>query len=248
MDRKWLALSAAALLVSSGGIGVAAIPDSDGTISACVSNATGAVRIIDPAKSGVAGRCITTPEPHRETALTWNHAGSPGPAGPQGEQGPPGPQGEQGPPGPAGTDAISLDALHLSDCREGKGRVHVRYSLEAGRVVPFLECRSKTAATVTIEVRSGSSGLLNQPPPTPSGSVMSDGLGATCVGPSQDESTTVCSYPLDDGAPLRITGVNLVSGGIQVTSSASGQVCGTSLVCDLLVENGLRVRVQGRDA
>jgi len=67
----------------------ASMPNADGTISGCVNDATGVVRIIDTAKPGTLGRCISAGV-LRETALAWNvagRAGAPGPAGPAGPAG-----------------------------------------------------------------------------------------------------------------------------------------------------------------
>ncbi|MBE2317004.1 collagen-like protein [Solirubrobacter sp. CPCC 204708] len=85
------------------GIAYAAIPSGDGTIHACMLKEVGTIRLIDPGKSGLQGKCSGL-----ETKLTWNQKGQPGPAGPQGEPGPrgetgaAGPQGATGPAGPQG--------------------------------------------------------------------------------------------------------------------------------------------------
>jgi hypothetical protein len=72
-----------ALVAATGGIAVAAIPDEDGVISACVA-ADGTVRVIDPDSSDPKRRsCKST-----ETALSWNQKGQPGPTGAPGPQGP----------------------------------------------------------------------------------------------------------------------------------------------------------------
>lgn len=68
---------------------------SDGSLNACVTKTSGAVRMVRAPT-----RC------HRdETLVSWNvqgPAGVPGPAGPKGDSGPAGPTGDPGPPGPAG--------------------------------------------------------------------------------------------------------------------------------------------------
>jgi len=86
LPRKvWLSLGVlAAVLAAAAGIGYAAIPDSDGTIHACMLNASGTVRLIDPSGSSNDLRSHCT---KLETALKWN------------QQGPPGAPGAQGPPG-----------------------------------------------------------------------------------------------------------------------------------------------------
>ena len=102
----WGTVAAVALIGS--GAASASIPSSDGTFDGCVNNATGVVRVIDEAKSGNLGNCITTgPSVLRETAISWSQTGPqgmPGAQGLPGAQGEPGPQGIQGPPGPAGPE------------------------------------------------------------------------------------------------------------------------------------------------
>jgi type VI secretion system secreted protein Hcp len=86
-----IALPTIAALGAGAAVGVAAIPDADGTVHACVTTATGAVRIIDSATTTTCGA--------GEQAVTWNQQGPqgpPGPAGPQGDQGPRGATGDTG--------------------------------------------------------------------------------------------------------------------------------------------------------
>jgi len=109
-----IVVTAAALLFALAGAAWAAIPDSSGQFHGCVNSRTGVLRIIDPAKTGFAGQCIT--QEHAETAITWNQTGpqgpaglqgpkgdtgAPGPQGPKGDTGSQGPQGAQGPAGPS---------------------------------------------------------------------------------------------------------------------------------------------------
>ena len=72
----------------------ATVPSPDGTISACRHAVTGELRVIDVD----AGQSCQS---RLELPLTWNQAGSPGPAGPAGAQGP------AGPPGPGITDTVA---------------------------------------------------------------------------------------------------------------------------------------------
>ncbi|MEO5899268.1 MAG: type VI secretion system tube protein Hcp [Ilumatobacteraceae bacterium] len=99
----------------------ASVPDSAGTFQGCVGNLTGLLRIVDPAKPGTAGHCVTGPGLLRETPISFGSEGAPGPVGPSGDtgpagatgpagpqgapgsQGPAGPAGGQGPQGPAGS-------------------------------------------------------------------------------------------------------------------------------------------------
>src|SRR3954453_23066753 len=78
------ALPTVAALGAGAAVGVAAIPSADGTIHACVTTATGAVRIID-AEAGATCTAGT------ETNLVWNQTGPAGPAGPARPPGDPGP-------------------------------------------------------------------------------------------------------------------------------------------------------------
>ena len=115
------------VLAASATIVTASVPDANGTISACVNDRTGVVRIIDSAKPGLLGRCISSGL-LVETGVVWNASGAPGPAGPVGLQGPAGPA---GPPGPtsllslcAGTLTVvevppSQNAQVVSRCPEG---------------------------------------------------------------------------------------------------------------------------------
>ena len=87
MLRKLVLIGAATVAVASlSGVGYAAIPGSDGTISAC-KDSKGALKVID----AEAGQTCSANQQH----LAWNQQGQPGP------QGAPGPAGPQGPAGGA---------------------------------------------------------------------------------------------------------------------------------------------------
>jgi hypothetical protein len=89
MNRWWTGAAVAALAFGSGTKLVAAsIPDAAGNIKGCVNNAGGVVRIVDTAKSGKLGKCITTGAAVlRETEVEWAETGR---DGANGEQGPAG--------------------------------------------------------------------------------------------------------------------------------------------------------------
>jgi hypothetical protein len=129
------------LLILSGAIAMASIPDSSGLINGCFKAANGQLRVIDPATDS----CLPT-----ETAISWNQigpqgpigsAGAIGPQGPQGAVGPAGPQGPKGDPGapgaqgaqgaagPPGPALTSLDSLNGVSCTSpnGTGSVAVVY-------------------------------------------------------------------------------------------------------------------------
>src|SRR5690349_17556428 len=86
-------LAVVLVLGVSGGIAWASIPDADGVFTACISNADGSIRMIDPS----AGQSCTG----GENRVQWNKKGVEGPKGPTGATGPQGPRGAQGPAGPA---------------------------------------------------------------------------------------------------------------------------------------------------
>jgi len=68
------------MLLAGATVVSASVPNTDGTISGCINDATGVVRIIDTAKPGALGRCISAGI-LRETPVTWNSTGPVGPPG-----------------------------------------------------------------------------------------------------------------------------------------------------------------------
>jgi|SRR5687768_3102275 len=101
-------LAVIAIVVATGGVSKAKVPDSEGLIHACVTPQTGEMRILDP--DTVPALCKTG-----QYLLTWNAAGrqgdegdegDEGPRGGQGKQGEQGEQGETGPTGPTGPTPI----------------------------------------------------------------------------------------------------------------------------------------------
>src|SRR6476619_822796 len=88
-------IAVVALVFAMGGFAVASIPGSGGTISACYRKAGGAVRVIDTARKGPAGRCSRS-----ERSLAFNQQG---PRGLQGIQGTPGQNGTNGSNGESAT-------------------------------------------------------------------------------------------------------------------------------------------------
>lgn len=89
------------------GAGVASIPDSDGTISACYLKTTGALRVIDVDVQS----CRAT-----EESIDWSQTGkgTPGPAGPRGPRGPMGPAGTGGSGGSAGSSGGAATTATLA--------------------------------------------------------------------------------------------------------------------------------------
>jgi hypothetical protein len=95
---------AIALVGVGAGITMAAIPSTDGSISGCYVQKTGALRVID-APTASCGR--------GEVAIKWQQTG---PAGAPGPAGPAGPKGDLGPAGPVGPALASLQDLNGIPC------------------------------------------------------------------------------------------------------------------------------------
>lgn len=87
MNLKKVIPVVAALAVIAAGVSYAAIPSSNGVISACKDN-KGILKVID----AEAGQTCNA----NQQLLTWNQQGQPGPQGSAGPQGPSGPQGPAG--------------------------------------------------------------------------------------------------------------------------------------------------------
>src|SRR2546421_10666598 len=100
---KRFVIGAVVGLALASGVAYATIPDSGGTIHACMLKNIGTVRIIDPSAGQ---KCSTS----LETPIDWNQRGTAGARGPTGPKGDPGqntngargPTGVQGPTGPRG--------------------------------------------------------------------------------------------------------------------------------------------------
>jgi hypothetical protein len=136
------------VVVALGALAYAAIPATDGTITACYAktfgllNPKGSLRVVN-----TANECSAL-----ETVLTWNQrgaagapgaTGAPGPQGPQGAQGLPGPAGPQGPAGPPGTgDAPRAHALLSS--LSGTGAEAINAIGVVGVVNPLTEGGGQT--------------------------------------------------------------------------------------------------------
>lgn len=87
MKRFLIATGLVVAVAVAAAVGYAAIPDSQGTIHACMLNATGAIRLIDHSldTQTLRSHCTTA-----ETEVTWSQRGPAGESGPPGPQGPPG--------------------------------------------------------------------------------------------------------------------------------------------------------------
>lgn len=110
--RLLLLVASVTVLVASGGVAYATIPDPLGVIHGCFGP-SGLLRIVDDA-----GSCHDP-----ETAISWSQTGPPGPQGEQGPQGEPGAQGLPGPPGAPGSAGPPLAyARVLADGTIDSGR------------------------------------------------------------------------------------------------------------------------------
>jgi hypothetical protein len=110
MERRWsvpiisavVALLAVALVAPGLDPVAGAIPNKNGTYSACLTKSTGALKVINYPKV----KCATG-----QRLIKWNAKGPAGPAGPAGAQGAQGAQGDPGPQGPKGDAGITRITL-----------------------------------------------------------------------------------------------------------------------------------------
>ena len=124
---------------------------SDGTITACIHNTDGNVRIIDPSSRL---RDLNSCKGD-ETRITFNRkgqqgdTGAQGPQGPQGAQGRQGPQGAPGPQGPAGTSPGP--AAVTVDCAAGQS---IQQALNANAAATSLQITVNGTCTESVGVGS----------------------------------------------------------------------------------------------
>jgi hypothetical protein len=130
--RKTIAL-AAVIAGGAAGAGYAAIPSSDGILSAC-KKPDGSIRLIDREAGQTCAKGAELVE--------WSEKGPAGPAGPQGEPGPAGPQGAPGPADPIagahldrfGTATGNAQAADGEPCTLGEIRLTASTTKTAGGV------------------------------------------------------------------------------------------------------------------
>jgi hypothetical protein len=108
-ELTYVAVGALAATALAGGIAVAAIPGPGGTIEACYTKTTGALRLIDSERG-------QTCHPSKELAIQWSQAGPKGDPGPAGPAGPTGPKGDPGAAGEPGADGRSITWRGAFDC------------------------------------------------------------------------------------------------------------------------------------
>jgi type VI protein secretion system component Hcp len=160
---------------------LASVPDSAGVIHGCINKATGVVRVIDTAKTGTLGQCITTGA-LAEQPVNWSQtgpAGAPGspgtpgqngtpgipgtsgqngaigPQGPQGATGAQGPEGPQGPQGPAGTGCAT-------ECVAAPNTAIYLVLTPSGAQAPILGESVSANHPGAIDVQAYSMGISNQ--------------------------------------------------------------------------------------
>jgi hypothetical protein len=160
LTRSSLAL-AGALTLALAGTAQAAIPNNQtGVYSACMANATGALRLIDFQASG--NSCTAT-----EKIMGWNTAGPKGATGPQGPAGPAGPKGATGPQGPAGVSfarghvrndnqdiGTSYTTLATVDLTAGLHQVSGKANVYIGEA-PFIEVWAVNTCRLLQKASSG---------------------------------------------------------------------------------------------
>ncbi|HEX9437184.1 MAG TPA: hypothetical protein VGA16_08525, partial [Candidatus Limnocylindria bacterium] len=157
MRRLYVAITAIALTLSA--VGLARAFEPGDVIYACVSEHTGAVKIVSATET-----CGKS-----DQRISWNSQGPVGPQGPAGPQGSPGPAGPSGAPGPAGTVG-ALDDLAGKSCGT-TGTVSMMYGPAPSYQVT-LACIPAPTPTPT-------------PTPTPVGAIVhSNGLGGTYLYPA----------------------------------------------------------------
>jgi hypothetical protein len=155
--KRWIVSGVLALAVAAAASAWAAIPGSNGVISACYVPGVGVPRIID-AEAGK--KCVTGVE----RPIAWNvqgpkgDTGDPGPQGIPGPQGPVGPKGEkgdkgdQGLPGPAGT---STATFAFATGPQGFANEELFYQVVAKTVADGSWAAAATVNTTAVSLRFG---------------------------------------------------------------------------------------------
>lgn len=155
--RLWLAITAAA---AGGALTAAVIPaiaaptSTPVTYYACVTNATGTMRVVAHST-----KCKAT-----EHKISWNNVG---PRGPRGTTGPRGPKGAQGPPGVVDGLADKAQYVRLSDCAPPNCTPVATLRAPAGdffvtaQVLALLS-PATTSDAVTCDLTDGPGDLMNQ--------------------------------------------------------------------------------------
>jgi hypothetical protein len=207
-----------ALLVATGSIALAAIPGGDGTITACAHKRSGALRLIDTAKTK---RCKSS-----ERRVAWNQrgpAGANGAAGATGARGPAGASGTSGAAGANGSGGGTADVYTKSES-DGRYLGKVETAQNALRLGDepsdnFLRGVGESRGTTT-SVLAGTSGTL----------------GAVSDGSLVGNAEVTCADPATDGTirfrggPTRSVNVITDDGGATpaATTVSGGAATGTT--------------------
>jgi hypothetical protein len=113
---RQIAIGVGAAMALSAGLAYAAASGGSTVITACELNNIGTIRLIQPGRSGLQGRCSNL-----ETQISWNQQGPAGTAGPKGDTGPAGPKGDTGAAGPQGaTGPQARRALRARPARRAR--------------------------------------------------------------------------------------------------------------------------------
>jgi hypothetical protein len=108
-----MATGAMFVALGGGAYALSGVPNKSGVFHGCVSNRTGALRVVRRANSCAKAHGRGRHRNFGETAISWSQQGPPGPQGIQGipgQKGDPGAPGQKGDPGTPGQNATKLFA------------------------------------------------------------------------------------------------------------------------------------------
>jgi hypothetical protein len=186
--RKPILIAAATTVAAAAGVAYAAIPNSNGVVSACYAKA-GDLRVID-AEAG--GQCKSG-----ETALSWSRQGPKGDAGPQGPAGPAGPAGPKGDRGPSNGFFVRRDGQVITVPHDDFGAVD-GINLPAGSFLLFGTARFAQAPSATA---TSVECIMVDPK---NGFYVTRALAQLAPGHSTDELTLAGSLTLDQATTVDV--------------------------------------------
>lgn len=233
MNRKRLLTVAAGAVVAVAiacGIAYATIPGAGNVYSACMVKGVGTIRLIDKSlpSTNLMSHCTD-----KESEISWNQAGQPGPAGLQGAKGEPGAPGKDGANGTSGTNG--KDGVSVTSASEPAGAncVGGGVQLTAANGVTYV-CNGKEGAdgkdgTDGTNGMDGHDGASVTSAMEPAGSNCANG-GSKFV--AANGVTYACNGADGSGGPasvndlqgLACTGAGGVQGTTQVAIAANGDV------------------------
>jgi uncharacterized repeat protein (TIGR02543 family) len=204
MKRKRLITTAAGTLVAAtiAGVAWASIPGAGNVYTACMLKGVGTIRLIDKSlpSTNLMSRCTD-----KETEISWNQTGQPGPVGPQGSKGDVGPAGPQGAKGDPGRGLSSLGDLAGVPCHtpDFDGVVEISSTpLSAKTASVVVRCTIPNSAILTVVVAD-----LDQILQAASGRVT--GGPVDCEVPQALEQQHTCVYVVPLGTTLTLTATPL---------------------------------------